>query len=84
MQQGILEPEPYGDLVYRIINILGKSKFAEQIRKLFNRYKRTGCSPYIVRQTACLVVNPVTVDSYALRFNCTTVVRASDSMTASS
>ena len=39
---------------------------------------------YILRQTACLVVNPIIVDGYASLFNCTTAVRASDSMTASS
>ena len=82
LQQGILKSEFYGDLVYRIRKIVGKSNFAEQFRKLINRYKRIGYYPYIMRQTACLVVNPVTVDSYALLFNCTTVVRAS--MTASS
>ena len=48
------------------------------------RYKRTEYSPYIMRQTACLVVNPITVDSYALLFNCTAVVRISEPMTASS
>ena len=37
-----------------------------------------------MRQTACLVVNPVIVDGYASLFNCTAAVRASDSMTASS
>ena len=37
----------------------------------------------IMRQTACLVVNPIIVDGYASLFNCTTAVRASDSMTAS-
>ena len=37
-----------------------------------------------LRQTACLVVNPIIVDGYASLFNCTTTVRASDSMTASS
>ena len=37
-----------------------------------------------MRQTACLVVNPIIVDGYASLFNCTTAVRASDSMTASS
>ena len=36
-----------------------------------------------MRQTACLVVNPIIVDGYASHFNCTTAVRASDSMTAS-
>ena len=35
-----------------------------------------------MRQTACLVVNPIIVDSYASLFNCTTAVRASDPMTA--
>ena len=72
LQQGLSEPEVYGDLVYRIRKIVGKSKFAEQFRKLINRYKRIGYNPYIMRQTACLVVNPVTVDSYVLLFNCTT------------
>ena len=37
-----------------------------------------------VWQTACLIVNPIIVDGYASLFNCTTAVRASDSMTASS
>ena len=78
LQQGISEPEFYGDLVYRIRKIVGKSNFAEQFRKLINRYKRIGYNPHIMRKTACLVVNPITVDSYALLFNCTTVVRASD------
>ena len=40
--------------------------------------------PFGLRQTACLVVNPIIVDGYASLFNCTTAVRASDSMTASS
>ena len=35
-------------------------------------------------QTACLVINPIIVDGYASLFNCTTAVRASDSMTVSS
>ena len=38
----------------------------------------------IMRQTACLVVNPIIVDGYASLFNCTTAVLASDSMTVSS
>ena len=84
LQQGISEPEFCGDLVYIIRKNVGKSYFAEQCRKLINRYNRTGYDTYIMRQTACLVVNPVTVKSYALLFNCTAVVRASDSMTASS
>ena len=84
LQQGISEPEFYGDLVYRFRNIVGKSNFSEQFRKLINRYKRIGNSLDIMRQTACLVVNPIIVDDYASLFNCTTAVRASDPMTASS
>ena len=78
LQQGISEPEFYGNLVYKIIKFVGKSSFAEQFRKLIKRYKRIGYNPYITRQAVCLVVNPITVDSYASLFNCTTVVRASD------
>ena len=33
-----------------------------------------------MRQTAFLVVNPITVDNYALLFNCTAVVRASSAL----
>ena len=84
LQQGISEPEFYGDLVYRFRKIVGKSNFSEQFSKLINRYKRIGYSLDIMRQTACLVVNPIIVDGYASLFNCTTAVRASDSMTASS
>ena len=83
LQQGISEPEFYGDLVYKTRKIVGKSNFSKQCRKLINRYKRIGYNPYVMRQTACLVINPTLVDSYASLFNCTTAGRASDSMTAS-
>ena len=83
-QQGISEPEFYCDLVYRIRKIVGKSNFSEQFRKLINRYKKIGYYPYVMRQTACLVMNPIMVDDYASLFNGTAVVWASDSMTASS
>ena len=84
LQQGISEPEFYGDLVYRFRKIVGKSNFSQQFRKLINRYKRIGYSLDIMRQTACLVVNPIVVDGCASLFGCATAVRASDSMTASS
>ena len=84
LQQGISALEFYGDLVYRFRKIVGKSNFSEQFRKLINRYKRIGYILDIMRQTACLVVNPIIVDGYASLFNCTTAVRASGSMTVSS
>ena len=40
--------------------------------------------PVAKEVSACLVVNTIIVDGYASLFNCTTAVRASDSMTASS
>ena len=49
LQQGISEPEFYGDLVYRIRKIVGKYNFSEQFRKLINRYKRIGYNPYMSR-----------------------------------
>ena len=79
LQQGISEPEFYGDLVYRFRKKnVGKSNFSEQFTKLINRYKRIGYSLDIMQQTASLVVNPIIVDGYASLFNCMTAVRASD------
>ena len=66
LQQSISEQEFYGELVYRIRKIVGKSIFSEQFRKLINRYKRIGYNPYVMRQTACLVFNPTSVDSFTL------------------
>ena len=34
----------------------------------------------VLQQTACLVVNPITVGNFAFLFNCTPVGRTSDSM----
>ena len=81
LQHGISEPEFYGE---RFRKIVGRSNFSEQFRKLINRYKRIDYSLDIMRQTAYLVVNPIIVDGYASLLNCTTAVRVSDSMTASS
>ena len=72
LQQGVSEPEFYGNLVYRFSKTVGKSNFSQQFRKLINCYKRIGYSLDIMRQTVCLVVNPVIVDGYASLFNCTT------------
>ena len=45
-------------------------------------YKRIGYNLNVMRQSACLVINPITVDGYATLFNCPPVDRASDSMMA--
>ena len=46
------------------------------------RYRRIGYNLNVMRQSACLVFNPIMVDNYAAFFNCTPVGRASDSMMA--
>ena len=53
------------------------------LKRIVNRFKRAGYSLDIMRQTACLVFNPIMVECYAALFSCTAVVQASDSMTAS-
>ena len=82
LQQGISEPIFYGDLVYKFKGIVGKPNFSDQFKKIVKRYIRVGYNLDIMRQSACLVLNPVTVYSYGFLFNCTTVGQASDSMTA--
>ena len=46
------------------------------------RYKGIGYNLNVMRQSVCLVINPITVDGCAALFNCTPVDRASDSMMA--
>ena len=82
LHQGLSEPEFYGDLVYKFKKIRGMTDFSDQFRKIIMRYKRTGYNLNVMRQSACLVINPITVDGYAALFNCTPVDRASDSMMA--
>ena len=56
--------------------------FSDQFRKIIIRYKHIGYNLNVMRQSACLVINPITVDGYATLSNCTSVDRASDSMMA--
>ena len=72
--ESLSEPEFYGDLVYKFRKIIGKNHF----KKIIVRYKKIGYSVDVLQQTACLVVNPIKVNSFAYLFNCTTVGRASD------
>ena len=80
LQQGISEPIFYGVLVCKFKRIVGKSNFSDQLKKIVKRY--VGYNVDIMRQSACLVLNPITVNSYGFLFNCTTVGQASDSITA--
>ena len=58
------------------------TNFSDQFKKIVKRYIRVGYNLDIMRQSACLVLNPITVYRYGFLFNCTTVDQVSDSMMA--
>ena len=61
---------------------MGRTDFSDQFRKIIICYKRIGYNLNIMQQFACLVINPITIDSFAALFNFTSVDRASDSRMA--
>ena len=79
-RQELLEPEFYGDLVYKLKKNVGSNNFSVQSIKIDSHYKKIGYNINVLQQTACLVVNPITVGNFAFLFNCTPVVWTSDSM----
>ena len=76
--QSLSEPEFNGDLLYKFRKIIGKNDFPYHFEKVIVRYKKIGYNTNVMRQTGCLVVNPIKVNSFAYLFNCTTVGRTSD------
>ena len=82
LHRGLSESEFYGDLVYKFKNIVGRADFSDQFKNIIICYKCIGYNINIMRQSACLVLNPVTVDALLPFFNCTPVGRASNSMMA--
>ena len=80
LRQGLSEPDFYGDLVYRLKRIVGSYNFSAQFIKIISHYKKIGYNINVLQQTACLVVNQITVGNFAFLFNCTPVGRTSDSM----
>ena len=61
---------------------MGRTYFSDQFRKIIICHKRIGYDLNFTRESACLVINPITVDNFYALFNCTPVDRASDSMMA--
>ena len=63
---------------------MGRTNFSDQFRKIIIhvRHKRIGYDLNVMRQSDCLVINPITVDNCAALFNCTPVDRASDALMA--
>ena len=48
-----------GDIVYKFKKIRGVTDFSDQFRKIIMRYKRIGYNLNVMRQSACLVINPI-------------------------
>ena len=71
----------YGDLVYKLKKIVGSNNFSAQFIKIISHYKKIGYTINVLKQIACLVVNPITVGNFVFLFNCTPMDRTSDSMT---
>ena len=69
LRQGLSEPEFYGDLVYRLMKIVGSYNFSAQFIKIISHYKKIGYNIYVLQQTACLVVNSITVGNFAFLFH---------------
>ena len=67
--------------MYKLKKIVGSNNFSAQFIKIISHYKKIGYNIYVLHQTACLVVNPITVSNFAFPFNYTPVGQTSDSMT---
>ena len=55
MQQGICNPEFFGDLVYKFKKIIGNPNFSDLLKPTVNRFRQAGYSLDIRRQTASIV-----------------------------
>ena len=69
------ETSPFAVVQKHLVRI---NDFPYHFKKIIVRYKKIGYNINVMRQTACLVVNPITVNSFAYLLNCTTVGRTSD------
>ena len=72
------EPEISGNLAYKFRKIIGKKDFSYHFKKIIVCYQKIGYKEDVLRQTACLIVNPIKVYNCGYLFDCTTVGRASD------
>ena len=78
LQESLFKPKFYGNLVYRFRKIIDKTDFSVQCKKIVTHNKKIGYNMDILRQTVCMVVNPIMTDSCASLFNCTMIGPSSD------
>ena len=81
MRRRLSKPEFYRNFVYKLKKIVGSDNFSTQFIQIISHNKNIGYNINVLQQTACLVVNPITVSNYAFLFNCTLLGRTSDSLT---
>ena len=56
------------------------NNFSDKFKKIIVRYIKVEYNLDVMRQSACLVLNPIMVYNYSFLFHCMTVGQASDSM----
>ena len=57
---------------------MGRANFSDEFRKTIILHKRISYDLIVMQQSACLVINQVTVDNFSALFNYTPVDRPSD------
>ena len=67
------EPEFYDDLVYKFKKLIKRNIFFFSVQKIITRYRRIGYNLNVMRQSACLVLNLIMVETYTAFFNCSSV-----------
>ena len=67
--------------MYKLKKIVGSSNFSVQFINIISCYKKIDYNSDVLQQTACLVVNPITVANFAFLFNFTPVGQTIYSMT---
>ena len=50
---------------------VGRNNFSDEFRKIIIHYKITGYNMNVMRETACLAVNPIKVNNFATLYNFT-------------
>ena len=75
MQQGICNPEFYGDLLYKFKKIIGNPNFSDLFKRIENRFKRAGYILDVMRQITC--------PSCLLLFTCNYVVSVGEVFSSS-
>ena len=66
--------------MYKLKKIEGSNTFSAQFLKIISHYQKIGYNINVLQETACLVVNPITVGNFAFLYNSMLVGRTSDSI----